>query len=54
MEDFMASQPVFKQLFSIYSKWTENEGKSSCPKQRNIEQECAKGVPVVQLPCVLR
>ncbi|KRY02307.1 hypothetical protein T12_7857 [Trichinella patagoniensis] len=47
-----------KQLFSIYSKWSENEGKSSCPKQRNIEQECKKicikGVPVVQLPCVLR
>ncbi|KRX11520.1 hypothetical protein T07_528 [Trichinella nelsoni] len=32
-------QPVFKQLLSIYSKRTENEGKSSCPKQRNIAQE---------------
>ncbi|XP_003378875.1 putative cysteine proteinase [Trichinella spiralis] len=33
------NQPVFKQLLSIYSKRTENEGKSSCPKQGNIAQD---------------
>ncbi|XP_003374409.1 transcriptional enhancer factor TEF-4 [Trichinella spiralis] len=35
------SQPALKQLFSIYSKWTENEGNSTCPKQQNIAQHSA-------------
>ncbi|KRY25068.1 hypothetical protein T01_2571 [Trichinella spiralis] len=34
-------QPIWKQLLSIYSKWTENEEKSTCPKQRNIAQDLA-------------
>ncbi|KRX11758.1 hypothetical protein T07_12135, partial [Trichinella nelsoni] len=25
----------------MYWKWTENEGKSTCPKQRNIAQNLA-------------
>ncbi|KRX16175.1 hypothetical protein T07_1785 [Trichinella nelsoni] len=27
--------------FPMYSKWTENEGKSTCPERRNIAQDLA-------------
>ncbi|KRZ15165.1 hypothetical protein T11_9007 [Trichinella zimbabwensis] len=33
------SEIVKRQLSSCRSKWTENEGKLGCPKQRNIAPE---------------
>ncbi|KRX80620.1 hypothetical protein T06_1292 [Trichinella sp. T6] len=42
LSDFMRiAYRIETTVFNLF-EMAKNEGKSSCPKRRNIEQECAK------------